>query len=122
MHWGEIDNWKEERHSFAESFLQEGWGCFIMDSPGSGECPVLASPDSHRVYSTALDYLSTRPEVKANRIAVVGRSFGGYWATKMAFVEHERLRAVVNWGGPIHYFFQPEWQKNSETPPLISSI
>lgn len=122
MHWGGIDNWKEERHSFAESFLQEGWGCFIMDSPGSGECPVLASPDSHRVYSTALDYLSTRPEVKANRIAVVGGSFGGYWATKMAFVEHERLRAVVNWGGPIHYFFQPEWQKNSETPPLISSI
>ena len=96
MHWGGIDNWKEERHSFAESFLQEGWGCFVMDSPGSGECPVLASPDSHRVYSTALDYLSTRSEVKANRIAVVGGSFGGYWATKMAFVEHEKLRAVVN--------------------------
>ncbi len=113
MHWGGIDNWKEERHSFAESFLHEGWGCFVMDSPGSGECPVLASPDSHRVYSAALDYLSTRSEVKAHRIAVVGGSFGGYWATKMAFVEHSRLRAVVNWGGPIHYFFQPEWQEKS---------
>ncbi len=39
MHWGGIDNWKEERHSFGENFVKEGWGCFIIDSPGTGECP-----------------------------------------------------------------------------------
>ena len=113
LHWGGIDNWKEERHTFAERFVREGWGCFVLDSPGTGESPVLASAEAHRVHVTAVDYLIKRPEVDANRIAVVGASFGGYWATKLAHVASERLRAVVNWGGGIHYFFQPEWQERS---------
>ena len=117
MHWGGIDNWKEERHTFAEAFVREGWGCLVMDSPGTGECPVLASPDAHCVHSAALDYLVKRPEVDPKRIAVVGASFGGYWSTKIAHVEHRRLRAAVNWGGGIHYFFQPEWQERSRNAP-----
>jgi esterase FrsA len=117
MHWGGIDNWKEERHSFAESFLREGWACFVMDSPGTGESPVLASPEAHRVYSTTLEYLYSRTEIDNRRIAAVGASFGGYWSTKMAYVEHGRLRAAVNWGGGIHYFFQPEWQEKSRHAP-----
>ena len=113
MHWGGIDNWKEERHSFAETFVKEGWGCFVMDSPGTGECPVLAGPDAHHVHTTALDYLMNRREADANRVAVVGASFGGYWSTKLAHVAPDKLRAVVNWGGGIHFFFQPEWQERS---------
>ena len=113
MHWGGIDNWKEERHSFGEAFVKEGWGCFIMDSPGTGECPMLAGPDAHAVHTTALDFLSKRPEVDANKIAVVGASFGGHWSTKLAHIAPEKLRAAVNWGGGIHYFFQPEWQERS---------
>jgi len=115
--WGGIDNWKEERLTFAEAFVREGWGCFVIDSPGTGECPMPASPDAHRVHSAALDYLVKRREVDPKRIAVVGASFGGYWANKMAHVEHERLRAAVNWGGGIHYFFQPEWQEKSRNAP-----
>jgi esterase FrsA len=114
MHWGGIDNWKEERHNFAERFVKEGWGCLVLDSPGTGECPRVASPDAHQVHIAALDYLTQRPEVDAHRIGVVGASFGGYWATKLAHVEPKRLRAVVNWGGGIHYFFQPEWQMKSK--------
>lgn len=113
MHWGGIDNWKEERHAFGESFVKEGWGCFIMDSPGTGECPMLAGPDAHAVHLAALEYLLKRPEVDGNKIAVVGASFGGYWSTKLAHVAPEKLRAAVNWGGGIHYFFQPEWQERS---------
>jgi esterase FrsA len=113
MHWGGIDNWKEERHSFGEAFVKEGWGCFIMDSPGTGECPVLAGPDAHAVHTTALEYLSQLPQVDADRIAVVGASFGGHWSTKLAHVAPDKLRAAVNWGGGIHYFFQPAWQERS---------
>ncbi len=113
MHWGGIDNWKEERHTFAERFVKGGWGCFVLDSPGTGECPMIASPDAHQVHVVALDYLTKRAEVNPNRIAVVGASFGGYWATKLAHVEPQRLRGVVNWGGGIHHFFQPEWQDRS---------
>ena len=113
MHWGGIDNWKEERHSFGESFVKEGWGCFIIDSPGTGECPLLAGPDAHQVHTAVLDYLLERPEVDANKIAVVGASFGGHWSTKLAHLAPDKLRAAVNWGGGIHYFFQPEWQERS---------
>ena len=113
MHWGGIDNWKEERHSFGESFVKEGWGCFIIDSPGTGECPMLAGPDAHQVHLAVLDYLLKRPEVDANKIAVVGASFGGHWSTKLAHLAPDKLRAAVNWGGGIHYFFQPEWQERS---------
>ncbi len=113
MHWGGIDNWKEERHGFAERFVHEGWGCFVLDSPGTGEAPVFASPDAHQIHVAALDYLTRRPEVDATRIAVVGASFGGYWSTKLAHIEPERACAAVNWGGGIHYFFQPEWQARS---------
>jgi esterase FrsA len=117
MHWGGIDNWKEERHTFAEAFVREGWGCFVMDSPGTGECPVLASPEAHRVHVAVLEYLGRRPEIDSRRIAAVGASFGGYWSTKLAHLEPERLRAAVNWGGGVHYFFQPEWQERSRHAP-----
>ncbi len=117
LHWGGIDNWKEERHSFAEAFVREGWGCFVIDSAGTGECPMLASADAHQVHSTVLDYLTNRAEVDPERIAVVGASFGGYWSTKAAHVEHQRLCAAVNWGGGVHYFFQPEWQEKSRNAP-----
>jgi acetyl esterase/lipase len=113
MHWGGIDGWKEERHSTVETLLKRGWGCWAMDAPGTGEAPIKASADAHRIFSTAIDYLCGRADVDSKRIAVLGSSFGGYWATKLAFVERERLRAVVNWGGGIHRFFQPEWQEKS---------
>ena len=113
MHWGGIDNWKEERHAFGEAFVAEGWGCFIIDSPGTGECPVQAGPEAHRVHTTALDYLRRQPEIEPDKIAAVGASFGGYWSTKLAHIAPDKLRAVVNWGGGIHYFFQPEWQERS---------
>jgi esterase FrsA len=101
MHWGGIDNWKEEHHTFAERFVKEGWSCLVLDSPGTGECPMLASPEAHQVHVAALDYMLKRREIDPDSIAVVGASFGGYWATKLAHVEPKRLRAVVNWGGGI---------------------
>ena len=56
--------------------------------------------------SAVIDYLEKRPDVDSQRIGIMGRSFGGYWAAKMAFVEAKRLRASVVWGGGVHYFFQ----------------
>ena len=113
LHWGGIDNWKEERHSFGEAFVKEGWGCLIIDSPGTGECPMLAGPDAHQIHLAVLDYVLKRPEVVTAKVAVAGASFGGYWSTKLAHVAPQKLRAAVNWGGGIHYFFQPEWQERS---------
>ncbi len=62
---------------------------------------------------TVIDYLCGREDVDARRIAILGRSFGGYWSAKMSFVEPERLRAAVVWGGGVHYNFQPDWVRHS---------
>lgn len=41
-------------------------------------------------------------------VGVYGLSFGGYWATKLAFLA-PWLRGAVNTGGSIHHTFQPGW-------------
>src|SRR5713226_7497088 len=114
FHWGGIDGWKEERRGNTEVFLRDGLSSFCIDCPGTGECPVLAGPDAERVFSAALDYLAQHPKIAPGRIAVVGSSFGGYWATKVAHVEAERLAAAVNWGGGVHFFLQPAWLSDSQ--------
>jgi len=84
-----------------------------IDMPGVGESPIKASTTAESLFSAVIDYLERQPEVDVKRIAMVGRSFGGYWAAKMAFVEAQRLRASVVWGGGVHYFFQEEWLRES---------
>ena len=44
---------------------------------------------------------------------VQGGSWSGYWAAKLAIVERDRLKAAVVQGGPIHNYFQPEWQQKA---------
>ena len=39
-----------------------------------------------------------------------GVSWGGHWATRVAFAEKQRLLGAINHGGAVHHFFQPEWQ------------
>lgn len=115
FHWGGIDGWKEERHGNTQTYLAQGFASFSIDGPGTGECPVLASPAAERVFSAALDFACSHPRVDTRRIAVVGSSFGGYWAAKVAHVEAERLCGAVNWGGGVHFFFREAWQRRSRS-------
>jgi esterase FrsA len=113
FHWGGIDAWKEDIRDNADEYLAAGWGSFVIDIPGTGESPILATPGADKLFSTVIDYLKTRPEVDANYIAIQGSSWGGYWAAKLAYTERKRLKAAVNWGGPVHNYFQPEWQRKA---------
>jgi hypothetical protein len=113
INFGGIDSFKAESYEYDEALLTAGMGTCAVDMPGVGECPIKASTTADTLYSAVLDYLEKRPEVDAQRIAIMGRSFGGYWAAKMAFVEAERLRASVVWGGGVHYFFDINWLSES---------
>lgn len=104
---GGIDVYKEDRD--VSDLLEAGLAAFSTDMPGNGECPLWYAPESHRFYSAVIDYLQTRKEVDSTRMGIIGRSYGGYWGAKMAYVESKRLRAAVDWGGPAHYAFQEEW-------------
>ena len=107
---GGIDVYKEERDT--TDLLDAGLASFSMDMPGNGESPLWYTTDADRFYSKAIDYLATRKDVDANRLGILGRSYGGYWAAKMAYVESKRIRAAIQWGGPIHYTFQEPWQQH----------
>ena len=116
MHWGGVDGWKEDRRSNSEMFHQEGLATFTIDMPGAGENPCLGQePQAERTFSAAIDHLETRSDVDGKRIAVMGGSFGGYWAAKVAHVEARRLKGAVNWGAGVHQTFQEEWLRPALT-------
>jgi esterase FrsA len=113
INFGGIDSFKAESYEYDEGLQKAGMASCAMDMPGVGESPVKASPTADTIFSAVIDYLGKRADVDAKRIAIMGRSFGGYWAAKMAHVEAERLRAAVVWGGGVHYFFQEDWLRES---------
>ena len=116
MHWGGVDGWKEDRRGANEAFHELGLATFTVDIPGTGENPVLAHEErAERTFSAAMDALEQRHDINGTRIAVMGASFGGYWATKLAYVEAKRLRGAVNWGAGVHHTFQPEWLRPALT-------
>ena len=100
-----LDSRKENLADTYGALVDRGIGFFTLDSPGTGQSPVQASPTADRVFSRALDYLVGRKEIDPKRIVVHGVSFGGYWASKLAITERARLRGVVAQSPPIADFF-----------------
>ncbi|MQY20144.1 alpha/beta hydrolase family protein [Nocardia macrotermitis] len=83
-----------------------GLGFVVMDLPGTHTAQRPMSIESERVFTAVLDHLAAHPRVDADRIAMLGTSFGGYWAARMAAVE-SRLRCAVACGAPTHRGFGP---------------
>ena len=115
MYWGGVDVWKEDHQRNSEIMHSKGLATFLIDQPGTGESPVkYLEPNAERQFSAAMDYLATRSDVDGRRVAVWGRSFGAYWAAKLAYVE-PRLKGVVFHGGNAHFGFQEEWLRPALT-------
>jgi esterase FrsA len=107
-----LDSRKEDLSENFGAVLPYGVGFIGVDSPGTGQAPIKASETSERMFSRVIDYLQTRPEVDKTRIGVDGQSFGAYWATKLAIIEHARLKAVVAQSPPAHATFQKDFVLN----------
>lgn len=108
-----LDSRKEESVERSEAFTKRGIAVFALDMVGTGQAPIKIDVGAERMYSRALDYLATRPELDAKRVVIQGNSWSGHWAARLAVVERERLKGVVVQGGPIHEYFQPDWQKKA---------
>jgi esterase FrsA len=114
--WGGVDAWKEEMTEISERFLKQGVATVAMDNAGTGESPVLARPGAERQFVAVMDWVAAQGDLNGARPALLGRSFGGYWATKLAHLHPERIAAAVNWGGGVHHMFQPSWVEASRWP------
>lgn len=107
---GGVDTWKSELevHSLSEEFLNQGMATLLIDIPGTGECPIPASESAHSWFLAASEALKLHARIDGTKIGFYGLSFGGYWATKLAFIA-PWLSGIVNNGGPVHLTFQQEW-------------
>ena len=108
-----LDSRKEDLSESFSAILPFGVGFLAVDGPGTGQCPIRVSENAERMLSRVLDYIATRPEIDKNRVAMHGVSWGAYWATKMAIVEHARLRGAGAQSPPTDTFFQKDFLMNS---------
>lgn len=114
--WGGVDACKEQMTAACDAFLAKGVATVAIDNAGTGESPVRGVQDAERQFLTVMDWIQGRADWNAARIGLLGRSFGGYWATKLAHLVPERIAGAVNWGGGAHFMFQREWVAASRYP------
>lgn len=114
--WGGVDAWKEQMTAACELALARGFATIAMDGPGTGESPVRGVPDAERQFLPVLDWIAAQSDLAPSRPGCLGRSFGGYWATRLAYLHKDRIAAAVNWGGGAHYMFQRDWILASRYP------
>lgn len=92
--------------------LERGYACVVFDGPGQGAPlryeDLRARPDWEAVVGPVLDYLEGEPVVDDDRVALLGASFGGYYAPRAAAFD-ERVAACVAfdhmhdlWGASAH--------------------
>lgn len=114
--WGGVDAWKEQMTAASDLVLARGVATIAVDGPGTGESPVRGVPDGERQFLPVLDWIAAQRDLCGLRPGCLGRSFGGYWATKLAHLFPDRLAGAVSWGGGAHFMFQREWINRSRHP------
>jgi esterase FrsA len=114
--WGGVDAWKEQLTGTSDAMLKLGVAVIAMDGPGTGVSPVVGGVDGERQFLPVFDWARAQRDLRADKVGLMGRSFGGYWATKLAHLYPERVAGAVNWGGGVHYMFQKDWIEASRYP------
>lgn len=114
--WGGVDACKEQMTEASDALLAQGIATVAMDNAGTGESPVRGVPDAERQFITVFEWVREQTSLSGARVGCLGRSFGGYWATKLAHQVPDMIAGAVNWGGGAHYMFQPEWVQASRYP------
>jgi dienelactone hydrolase len=84
-----MDNAKEMSVIFAGlDFAKRGINTLAIDGPGQSETlrlrQIFSRPDYEVAGSAAYDWVAARPEVDPKRVSVMGYSFGGYHAPRVA--------------------------------------
>jgi pimeloyl-ACP methyl ester carboxylesterase len=108
-----VDFWKEDLALSSVPLVRQGVAVLALDMPGTGEAPLKVERGAERMYSAMIDHLLTRNDVDGRRIVVSGASWGSYWAARVAFRDHSRLRGAVVHSGPVHNYFQRSWMEPS---------
>jgi dienelactone hydrolase len=123
-----MDNCKEMSVIFAGlEFAKRGIHTLAIDGPGQGETQRLrgihSRPDFEVAGTAAYDYVASRADVDRKRVTVMGYSFGGYHAPRIAGFE-KRYAACVAFGAmhwDLHGWQREIKAKNAADPKTSTS-
>jgi len=95
-----MDNCKEMSVLFnGLEFAARGWNTLAIDGPGQGESLRLrnmyARHDYESAGTAAYDYVASRADVDPAKVVVMGYSFGGYYAGRVAAFEKRYAAGVA---------------------------
>src|SRR3972149_4830131 len=118
-----MDNCKEMSVLFAGlEFAARGWHTLAIDGPGQGESLRLRDLHARHDYEVpgkaAYDYAAARPEVDPQKVVIMGYSFGGYYAARIAAFEKRYVAGVAF--AALHWdlaAWQTEIKRRHETDP-----
>lgn len=92
------DSTAQEGYTNVVAALDRGYNVVTFEGPGQGAAlyrdRLWMRPDFEAVLRPVLDAVLARPDVRADAIALVGRSFAGYLAPRAAAFDH-RIAALV---------------------------
>jgi pimeloyl-ACP methyl ester carboxylesterase len=99
-----LDSTKEELHAYEEPFLARGIATLAFDGPGQGEAEyeIPICGDYEHAATAVVDWISTRSDLDADRVAIWGVSLGGYYAPRAAAFE-KRFKACIALSGPYDW-------------------
>ncbi|WP_422661297.1 alpha/beta hydrolase family protein [Paenibacillus sp. EC2-1] len=100
---GGYDSTAEELYfQVVTSALERGYHCLVFEGPEQGavirEQRVPFRHDWEAAVTPVVDYLTKRPEVISDKIALMGISLGGYLAPRAAAYEHRLAACIANDG------------------------
>jgi dienelactone hydrolase len=122
-----MDNCKEMSILFnGLEFAKRGINTLAIDGPGQGESlrlrELYARHDYEVAGSAAYDYVSKRTDVDAKKVVVMGYSFGGYYAARVAAFEKRYAAGVafaaLHWD--LHAWQKEVKRKQDENPTTVA--
>jgi dienelactone hydrolase len=95
-----LDNCKEMSSVFCGlEFSRRGYNTLAIDGPGQGEALRVQKIPSRYDYEVpgraAFDYVANRKEVDTSKVAIMGYSFGGYAAPRIAALDKRYAGGVA---------------------------
>jgi hypothetical protein len=89
-----LDSCKEETDAYEAPFLARGIATLAFDGPGQGEgeYDFAIRGDYEVAVKAVIDFIETRRDLDAARVAVAGISLGGYYAPRAAAFD-KRIKA-----------------------------